>query len=68
MSKSHHLMSGLLLLMGISVSAIAQDADPYLWLEEVSSEKALAWVQHENSKTVSVLEGDARRRPVDRPG
>jgi prolyl oligopeptidase len=38
----------------------AQTADPYLWLEEVDSERAMAWVHAENAKTVAVLESDPR--------
>lgn len=30
--------------------------DPYLWLEEVTGEKALAWVQERNAETASELE------------
>lgn len=35
-------------------------ADPYRWLEEVSSERAMNWVHAENAKTVAVLEHDPR--------
>lgn len=31
--------------------------DPYLWLEEVEGEKALAWVDEQNQQSVSYLEG-----------
>ena len=34
--------------------------DPYLWLEDVSGTRAMVWVEAENSKTVAVLEKDAR--------
>ncbi|XLZ71268.1 prolyl oligopeptidase family serine peptidase [Massilia sp. SR12] len=37
-------------------SAQAQDADPYLWLEEVSSARALDWVKQRNSTTTSQLD------------
>jgi len=36
----------------------AQTADPYIWLEEIDSERAMAWVHAENAKTVAVLESD----------
>jgi prolyl oligopeptidase len=39
---------------------IAQTADPYLWLEEVDSPRAMNWVRAENDKTVAVLEKDPR--------
>ena len=34
--------------------------DPYIWLEEARSEKALAWVENENKRTLGVLEADPR--------
>ncbi|MGB3470969.1 MAG: prolyl oligopeptidase family serine peptidase [Erythrobacter sp.] len=36
------------------------DQDPYIWLEEARSEKALEWVEAENTRTLSVLETDPR--------
>lgn len=38
----------------------AQTPDSYLWLEEVESERAMAWVHGEDEKTVAVLEKDPR--------
>jgi prolyl oligopeptidase len=35
-------------------------ADPYLWLEEVEGERALAWVHEQNNRSLPVLEGDRR--------
>ena len=32
--------------------------DPFLWLEQVSSPRSMAWVHAENAKTVAVLEHD----------
>ena len=50
------------LLLG--TAAIAQDsaatADPYLWLEQRTSPRALQWVEAENAKTLPRLEGDPR--------
>ncbi|MYN04090.1 prolyl oligopeptidase family serine peptidase [Pseudoduganella sp. DS3] len=37
-------------------NAQAQEADPYLWLEEVSSERALDWVKQWNNRTTSQLD------------
>jgi prolyl oligopeptidase len=34
--------------------------DPYLWLEEIEGERALAWVREQNTRSLAVLEGDAR--------
>ncbi|WP_326586354.1 prolyl oligopeptidase family serine peptidase [Streptomyces sp. NBC_01294] len=33
------------------------DEDPYLWLEDVSGESALAWVRERNAETVDALTG-----------
>jgi prolyl oligopeptidase len=38
----------------------AEDSDPYLWLEQVDSPRAMEWVKAENTKTVAVLEQDPR--------
>ena len=31
----------------------APDDDPYLWLEEIDGERALAWVEGQNAKTLA---------------
>ena len=36
----------------------ASSNDPFLWLEQVSSPRSMAWVHAENAKTVAVLEHD----------
>lgn len=54
-------------------AAPAADPDPYLWLEEVSSDRALDWVRQWNGLTTSQLDGlpgiqqttDAIRQVVD---
>ncbi len=33
-----------------------QDDDPYIWLEEVEGEKALAWVEEQNAESLGYLE------------
>lgn len=35
-------------------------ADPYIWLEDVSGDRSMAWVKAENAKTLGVLEKDPR--------
>jgi prolyl oligopeptidase len=37
-----------------------QSPDPYIWLEQLDSPRAMAWVHVENDKTVAVLEKDPR--------
>lgn len=39
--------------------AVTSD-DPHLWLEEVESERALAWVRERNTRSLAVLQGDPR--------
>ena len=34
--------------------------DPYLWLEEVEGERALAWVREQNTRSLAQLEADPR--------
>jgi prolyl oligopeptidase len=58
------IMSGL---FAVTVSAAASvDAnanvaqDPFLWLEQVDSAKAMEWVRAENAKTAAVLDNDPR--------
>ena len=41
-------------------TALAQSADPYLWLEDVSGERALAWVREQNSRAEKVFAADPR--------
>jgi prolyl oligopeptidase len=45
-----------------SPSALPEPAatDPYLWLEDVNGDRAMAWVRAENAKTLAVLEKDPR--------
>ena len=38
----------------------AAAVDPYLWLEDVDSPRAMAWVNAENAKTLKILESDPR--------
>jgi prolyl oligopeptidase len=34
--------------------------DPYLWLEEIEGERALAWVREQNTRSLAALQGDPR--------
>ncbi|MBU2270446.1 MAG: prolyl oligopeptidase family serine peptidase, partial [Alphaproteobacteria bacterium] len=34
--------------------------DPYLWLEEIDGERAMAWVEQHNAHSLGVLRGDPR--------
>jgi len=41
----------------------AASADPFQWLEEIDSPKAMAWVEGQNARTAKRLEGDPRYEP-----
>lgn len=34
--------------------------DPFIWLEDVEGERSLAWVRERNTRSLGVLQGDAR--------
>jgi prolyl oligopeptidase len=38
----------------------AHDSDPYLWLEDVHGERAMAWVRERNAETEAALQADPR--------
>jgi len=40
--------------------ATSDATDPYLWLEEVEGERAMAWVREHNEHSLGVLQGDPR--------
>ncbi|KQY89635.1 prolyl oligopeptidase family protein [Brevundimonas sp. Root1423] len=40
--------------------ATSDATDPYLWLEEVDGERAMAWVNEHNERSLGVLRGDPR--------
>src|SRR5215210_963110 len=44
------------LLLAFGLAGVAQEAkDPYQWLEDVTGEKALAWVKERNAKSTGEL-------------
>ncbi len=56
------LVSGFvaaLAFSGIGVS-LANDSDPFLWLEVVEGEKAIAWVRAQNDRSLKLLQSDVR--------
>lgn len=53
------MLSGLLLMLGMTMSTQAQDAeDPHLWLEEVEGEEALDWAKARNAESVEAIASD----------
>jgi prolyl oligopeptidase len=45
---------------GLGAAKAETTSDPYLWLEDVSSPKALEWVEVHNAKSTAVLQADQR--------
>jgi prolyl oligopeptidase len=45
---------------GLGEVNAATENDPYIWLEDVSSAKALEWVEAHNAKSTAILEADPR--------
>jgi len=55
------LIAGLALAGAARGQTAATDAaDPYIWLEQVNSPQAMAWVNAHNAKATAVLEADRR--------
>ena len=60
---------GLAAMSLISTASLSQTAqqtqeDPYLWLEDVMGEKAIAWVKEQNAKTQKLLEAEPQFGPI----
>lgn len=51
-------------ILTVTATHAKEQNDPYLWLEEVEGSKALDWVRARNSESLSVLEADARFKPM----
>jgi len=62
MSRRHWLMAGLLLMAG-GVQG-QQDDDPFMWLEQIDSDKALAWAREHNERTEKVLTAVPEFQPI----
>jgi len=41
------------------------DTDPYLWLEAVEGDDALAWVRAQNERSLAILQADPRYAPFE---
>lgn len=52
------------LAMTLSAAAAAQDEDPYLWLEDVSGERAMQWVKEQNARSRPEIEKDPGFHPL----
>ncbi len=52
------------LAMTLATAAFAESDDPYLWLEDVSGERAMAWVLDQNAKSRPAIEKEAAFSPL----
>ena len=57
------LLAAILMLLPC-LAVAAGPSDPYLWLEDVESEKALAWAKDLGRKTVAELQKVKEYQPV----
>lgn len=77
MMPQNRLISSLLLAASIagltmttpaaaqSSAPAASESDPFLWLEEVEGERALAWVRQRNAVTLESLQADPRYKQLE---
>ncbi len=60
-----HIQLSMAFATLLPLLALAADTtDPYLWLEEVEGEKAIAWVREQNAKAVGELEAVPVYQPI----
>src|SRR4051812_37929240 len=58
--------SGCLFLTMTAITAAAQtEADKYIWLEDVTGERSMAWVKAENERSAKVLENDKHYKSLE---
>jgi prolyl oligopeptidase len=51
----------LIIAPWLAAAALASDSDdPYLWMEEIQGERAVAWAKAENERTLKLLQADPR--------
>ena len=69
MSRRRSIFATTLVAWPVVAGLFAQTSEPpdkYLWLESVSSERAMTWVKEHNARTAKVLEGDPLYQPFFR--
>ncbi len=52
----HRFTVAILITLFSATVCVAADEDPYLWLEEVENEKALAWAKERSENDTAVIE------------
>ncbi len=63
MSRTVAVLAAMAIIVP-TAPASAQQADPYLWLEEVESPRALDWVRAHNAQTVAELSQSGVYEPI----
>jgi prolyl oligopeptidase len=59
------LPAAVVMIAQIPAAAADNDADPYLWLEDVTGERALAWVKARNAESTAELAKTPEFRALD---
>ncbi|HZG08985.1 MAG TPA: prolyl oligopeptidase family serine peptidase [Allosphingosinicella sp.] len=70
MRMRHALVAGLLAMTILGGPSAAQQPaaggdDPFLWLEEIEGDRALAWARAENEKSLGTLQADSRYKTFE---
>ena len=52
----HRFAIAILITLFAATVCVAADEDPYLWLEEVENEKALAWAKERSDADTAIIE------------
>lgn len=66
--RARSIILAILLLLGahaLTEESQAAPKDPFLWLEEVEGARALAWVNSQNTRSLAVLQADARYQALE---
>jgi len=60
----HRISIAILITLFAATICVAADDDPYLWMEDVESEKALAWAKERSDADTAVLEAVPEYGPI----
>jgi len=65
MVRAPLLVAGLLLMPIATAEPAPESTDPYLWLEQVTGEKPLAWVRERNAEAMAALAEEGGFRSLE---
>jgi len=63
--RSATLLAMMIVGMPLASQTSSESPDKYQWLEDVSSERSLAWVKAENERSLKVIESDPHYKPLE---